>query len=186
MATDLKGKMSTKGLTGLLGDIRKNNNFIVHIEDITDNGNSLDLVIQQAFLPQVSLSVLEFRHGNDAKKLAGVASFQGGQITILDTLSRSEFDVLMDWFYQTYDQETGAIGLASEYKKTGYITEFAADGRYQRRWTVNGMFISAVNLGELNASDGSMKEVQVTIEIDPSPMQPEYFDESDTNFRSSN
>jgi hypothetical protein len=80
--------LSTKGLTGLLGDIRKNNNFIVHINDVTVDGNNIDLVIQQAFLPQVCLNVLEFRHGNDAKKLAGVATWQGGQITILDTLSK--------------------------------------------------------------------------------------------------
>jgi len=177
---DLTGKMSTKGLTGLLGDIRKNNNFIVHIEDITSAGNGLDLVIQEAFLPQVSLNPLEFRHGNDAKKLAGVASFEGGNITILDTLSRAELDVLMEWFYQTYNPETGAIGLASEYKKKGYVTEFAADGRYQRRWTISKMFISSINLGALNAAQGDMKEVQLTLQIDPSPMKPEYYDESDS------
>ena len=180
--TNLKGKMSTKGLTGLLGDVRKTNNFIVHIEDITDDGNSLDLVIQQAFLPQVSLNVLEFRRGNDAKRLAGVASFQGGSITILDTLSREEYDVLADWFAGTYDPETGAIGLASEYKKKGFITEFAADGRYQRRWTVNGMWISEFQPGALDASGSDMKQVAVTIQIDPSPMKPSYYDENDGNW----
>lgn len=179
---DARGKMSTKGLTGLLGDIRKNNNFIVHIEDITEDGNSLDLVIQQAFLPQVSLQTLEFRHGNDAKKLAGVATFQQGSLTILDTLSRNELDVLMDWFYSTYNPETGEIGLASEYKKSGYITEFAADGRYQRRWTVNGMFISEANFGSLDAASGEMKQIQLTIQIDPSPMKPTYYDEVDGNW----
>ena len=179
---DVKGKMSTKGLTGLLGDIRKVNNFIVHIEDVTEDGNSLDLVIQQAFLPQVSLQALEFRHGNDAKKLAGVASFQSGSMTILDTLSRAEYDALVDWFYDTYNPETGAIGLASEYKKSGYITEFAADGRYQRRWTVEGMFISDLQLGTLDAAGSDMKQVQLTIQIDPSPMKPEYYDEVDGNW----
>lgn len=182
MASDVRGKMSTKGLTGLLGDVRKTNNFIVHIEDITDDGNSLDLVIQQAFLPQVSLQSLEFRHGNDAKKLAGVATFQGGNITILDTLSRDEYDVLIDWFYDTYNPETGAIGLASDYKKSGFITEFASDGRYQRRWNVEGMFISDLQLGNLDASGTDMKQVQLTIQIDPSPMKPEYYDENDNNW----
>jgi len=179
---DVKGKMSTKGLTGLLGDMRKTNNFIVHIEDITSDGNSLDLVIQQAFLPQVSLNVLEFRHGNDAKKLAGVATFNSGTITILDTLSRAEFDVLMDWFYQTYDPETGAVGLASEYKKEGFITEFASDGRYQRRWEVKGMFISEFNPGALDAAGSDMKQISMTIQIDPSPMKPSYYDETDSNW----
>jgi len=174
--------LSTKGLTGLLGDIRKNNNFIVHINDITIDGNNLDLVIQQAFLPQVSLNVLEFRHGNDAKKLAGVATWQGGQITILDTLSRAELDVLLDWFYATYNPETGAIGLASEYKKNGYITEFASDGRYQRRWDVKGLWISEFNPGALDAASGDMKQIQLTIQIDPGNFKPTYFEEEDSSW----
>jgi hypothetical protein len=174
--------VSTRGLTGLLGDIRKNNNFIVHIEDITQDGNSLDLVIQKAFLPQVSLNVLELRHGNDAIKLAGVATWQGGQITILDTLSRVELDTLLEWFNQTYDTETGTIGLASEYKKVGYITEYASDGRYQRRWTVNGMWISDTNLGELDAESGDQKRVQFSIQIDPSPLKPKYYDSKDAEW----
>jgi len=179
---DVKGKMSTKGLTGLLGDVRKVNNFIVYIEDVTEDGNSLDLVIQRAFLPQVSLQPLEFRHGNDSKKLAGVASFQSGSITILDTLSRAEYDILVDWFYQTYNPETGAIGLADDYKKVGAIIEFAADGRYQRRWNIEGMFISEMQLGTLDASANDMKQVQLTIQIDPSPMKPQYYDEVDGNW----
>jgi hypothetical protein len=174
---NLNRNLSTKSLTKLLGDIRKDNNFIVHIEDITVDGNSLDLVIQQAFLPSVSLNVLEFRHGNDSKKLAGVASFTGGTLTILDTLSRAELDVLTEWFYQTYNSETGAIGLASEYKKTGYITEFAADGRFQRRWQVEGLFISEFNFGTLDAASGEMKQISVTLQIDPSPLRPSYIEE---------
>jgi hypothetical protein len=178
--------LSTKGLTGLLGDMRKQNNFIVSIIDVTDStedgGNNLDLVIQQAFLPQISLNVLEFRHGNDAKKLAGVASFTGGTLTILDTLSRKELDALMAWFYQTYNPETGALGLASEYKKNGRIIEFASDGRYRRTWDVKGLFISQFNPGTLDASSGEMKQISVEIQIDPSSMVPTYEDEFDTNY----
>lgn len=174
--------LSTRGLTGLLGDIRKNNNFVVHIEDITDDGNDLDLIIRQAFLPQVSLNPIELRRGNDAKMFAGVATWQGGQITIFDTLSRKELDTLLDWFHQTYDSDTGAIGIASEYKKQGYITEFAADGRYRRRWKVNGLWISDINLGDLDASSGDMKQLTFTLSIDPSPMRPEYDDSVDTSY----
>ena len=177
---------STKGLTlnNLLGDVRKNNNFVVHISNVTDtdDGQNLDLIIQKAFLPQVSLQVLELRHGNDSKKLAGVATWQGGQITILDTLSRKELDAVLDWFHQTYDTETGAIGLAKDYKKDGTITEYAADGRYAREWQVNGMWISDINLGELDAESGEQKRVQFTVQIDPSPLRPTYRDTEDTEW----
>lgn len=174
--------LSTRGLTGKLGDNRKQNNFVLHIEDITNEGNSLDLIIQQAFLPQVSLEALNLRHGNDSIKLAGVATWQGGQITIMDTLSRVELDTLLDWFNSTYDTETGALGLASEYKKDGYVIEYAGDRRYQRKWPIKGMWISSPNLGTLNAASGEMKELTFTIEIDPSPLKPEYYDPTDSSW----
>jgi len=177
-----KKVLATRGLTGKLGDSRRQNNFVLHIEDVTTDGNSLDLIVQQAFLPQVSLNVLNLQHGNDSIKLAGVASWQGGQITILDTLSRIELDTLLSWFGQTYDAVDGSIGLASEYKKGGYVTEYAGDRRYQRRWTIVGMWISTPNFGQLNAASGEMKEMSFTIEIDPSPLTPEYYDESDSTW----
>jgi hypothetical protein len=158
---------STKQLTGLLGDVRRTNNFVVTILDVTDNSD-LDLVIQQAFLPKVSLNVLELRRGNDALKFAGVASWEGGQITILDTLQRTELDAVLAWFKQTYNWKTREIGIASEYKKAGYISEFAADGRYMRKWPISGMWISNIDPGSLDAAQGEFKQITFTIQIDPS------------------
>ncbi|MFA5623407.1 MAG: hypothetical protein WC981_04220, partial [Candidatus Dojkabacteria bacterium] len=61
MANEVKN-LTTRALTKGLGDVRRTNNFVVFIEDITgsgDPGDSLDLIIQQAFLPKVSLQPLE-------------------------------------------------------------------------------------------------------------------------------
>lgn len=174
-------KFGTRGLTGLLGDVRRTNNFILTIAGINPDQN-LDLVIRRAFLPRVSLNPLDIRRGNDSIKLAGVASWQGGQITILDTLSRKELDAVLEWFNQTYDTETGAIGLASEYKKDGTITEYASNGRMVRQWTVNNMWISELNLGELSMADGTEKEIQLTIQIDPSPLKPIYSDPTEPTY----
>lgn len=164
-----------RSLTGLLGDVRRNNNFIVTISDVTDGlgetnlgVNNLELIIQKAFLPSVSLNVLDLRHGNDSKKFAGVASWKGGQITVIDVLSKDELQAVLAWFKNTYDWKTGEIGLASEYKKSGFITEYASDGRYTRKWPIEGMWISALEMGELDASSGEMKQISITIEIDPS------------------
>lgn len=176
-------------LTKLLGDVRRTNNFIVTITDITTIGeednptNSLELIIQQAFLPSVSLNVLELRHGNDAKKFAGVATWNGGQLTIIDVLNKDELQAVMAWFKKTYDWASGNIGLASEYKKMGYITEYASDGRYERQWQVEGMWISSLNVGELDAASGELKKVTMTIEIDPSTnFAPTYADSETTEY----
>lgn len=186
-----KKYLSTRALTGNLGDVRRTNNFVLTIDGVMD-GNNLDLIVQQAFLPQVSLQVLEFRHGNDAKKLAGVASWSGGTLTIMDVLSRHELDAILDWFDSIYKvpgtnvEDRGAmIGYAETfindagekvvgYKKTGTLKEFSGSGEFIREWPLEGMWISSLNFGDLDASRGDLKEISATVEIDPSPLRPKY------------
>lgn len=164
MSSKLSGRrLSNKNLM----DIRRDNNFIVSIENVTGDGNSLQLVITKAFLPKVSLDVLNIRHGNDAIKLAGVASWEGGTISFHDVLEESAFNTVMDWFKEIYDPETGKIGKASVYKKSGTIKEAAPDGTYVRTWDVHGMWISALDFGALDAAGGNTREISMTIQIDP-------------------
>jgi len=156
---------SVHNLTGNLGDVRRTNNFILSIDGL--EGSSLDLVVQKAFLPRLQLNVLELRHGNDAKKYAGVASWEGGQVTIWDTLSQLELDAVLAWYQSTYDWETGVIGNSAEYKKAGTIREYAANSQFIREWRLQGLWISELDLGELDASQGEMKQISFTIQIDP-------------------
>lgn len=173
-------RISTIGLTGLLGDVRRQNNFVLTIEEITENTN-LDLIVQQAFLPKVSIAPIELRHGNEAIKLAGAVSWEGGTITILDVISNKELEAINNWFDLIYNYKTGQIGFADKYKKTGYITEYAADGQYKRKWELNGMWIGELDPGQLNATSAEGKEISFTIHIDPSPTRPvEYGDEYKT------
>ncbi len=174
---------TTRQFTGLLGDVRKTNNFVVHITDITE-GNHLDLVIQNFPIPKVELSVIEVRHGNDALKFAGQATWTGGELRVIDTLSRDELDALLGWYEQTYNPNTGAIGLASEYKKNGYVSEFASDGRYIRSWPINGIWLSNLNPGDLDAGNAEAKYLSFTVQVDPGTYRPVYRDDIDESYNS--
>lgn len=180
MAKNKDKYYNTRGLKGLLGEVRRPNNFKVVINDIGADKANLELIMQRAFLPKVTLNPIELRHGNEALKFAGAASWEGGQITILDTLSKKELNLLLDWFNETYDTETGTLGLAKDYKKTATIYEYAADGRYVRSWPVEGAWISSVDLGTLDATSDALKEISFVIQIDPSPLRPKYEDEDTT------
>jgi hypothetical protein len=155
-------------LTDLLGEVRRDNNFIVTIEGVSTSAPKLELIVQQAFLPKVSLNVLNLQHGNDSKKFAGVATWEGGQLNIIDVLSQNELTALLAWFKQTYNWKKGTIGTAEKYKKKGYITEYASDGKYIRRWELEGMWISDFDFGQLDAQAGELKQIAATIQIDPS------------------
>lgn len=173
---------NTRGLKGLLGEVRRPNNFKIVIDDIGADKANLELIMQRAFLPKVTLNVIELRHGNEALKFAGAASWEGGQITILDTLSKKELNLLLDWFNDTYDTETGTLGLASKYKKTATIYEYAADGRYERSWPIEGAWISSPDLGTLDATSDALKELSFVIQIDPSPLRPKYKDDEEKGY----
>ena len=93
----------------------------------------------------------------------------------MDVLSPKELNTLLKWFKQTYDPETGTIGIASEYKKKGFISEYAADGRLERKWPVEGLWISDLDFGILDATNNSPKEITFTLQIDPPvKMEPDY------------
>lgn len=173
---------NTRGLKGLLGEVRRPNNFKVVIEGIGADEANLELIMQRAFLPKVTLNPIELRHGNEALKFAGAASWEGGQITILDTLSKTELNLLLDWFNETYDTETGTLGLAKDYKKTATIYEYAADGRYVRSWPIEGAWISSTDLGTLDATSDALKEISFVIQIDPSPLRPRYKDDEEDGY----
>jgi len=147
-------------------EIRRENNFILTIEGL--GKNNIDLFVMKAFLPKVSINVIDLRRGNDSLKFAGAATWQGGTLEILDTTDNETFQAIYNWFKQVYDSKKGGvIGKASEYKKTGYITEYIADGQEGRRWNLSGLWISDFDFGTLNAESADFKRVSLKIEIDP-------------------
>ena len=184
---------NTKHLQGALGDVRRTNHFRLFIEKVMDDKNDLDLIVQQAFLPQVSVGVLELRHGNDSKKLAGVATWNGGTITVLDTLKPNELDALLDWrdAVVNFDEDVGTyIGYADDfsvevsgnstsvvvtgYKRQGTLVEYTSNGKLVRQWTLNGLWPSEINLGDFDATRGDLRTISVTLQVDPSPLKPTY------------
>lgn len=161
----MANNMSTRGYTNLLGDIRRTNNFILEIEGVTED-NNLSLVVDRAFIPSLEIGVITLTHGNDSKTFAGQATWSGGQVVINDTLSQAELDAVEAWMKQVYNPERGTIGVAGEYKKQATLMEFAGDMKFQREWKFP-VWISSLDYGELDASNASMKQVSMTLQVDP-------------------
>lgn len=168
------GIATTKSFTNLLGDIRKTNNFVISIEDVTDTGNALTAVVTQAFIPALEIGVITLTHGNDSKTYAGQATWTGGNIVIQDVLNQAELDALIAWQEQVYDPATGAIGVAQDYKKQATLTEYAGNMKFIRRWEFP-VWISGLTFGELDAANANHKQVTATLQVDPpSTLRPVY------------
>lgn len=162
-----KYTIGSRGFTtnSLLGDVRKEGNFIMTIQDVTD-GTAIELVIDKAFIPYSDSEVLTLTHGNDSKTFAGRVTWTAGSITIHDTVSQAEADALVEWRTKVYNPKTGAVGLASEYKKLATITEFAGDFQYQREWQFP-VWPSQLQFGNLDSASSNLKQITVVFQMDP-------------------
>ena len=185
--------LSTRGYTKLRGDIRRTNNYIVTIEGLTDrNGEALDIstVTTNFTIPSVEVGVITLTHGNDSKTFAGQATWSAGQMVINDTLNRDEADALVDWFKRVYKinpNGDGVIGFANDvtdangevikgYKVNVRVEEYAGDLKF-RRVQNYPMWPSALNWGDLDASNAALKQVSLTLQVDPpAQIEPDYED----------
>ena len=114
----------------------------------------LILSIKSAFSPKTSVSVLEMQYGNTKTKFAGIPSYDNGTITWNDFYDYDTELILKAWQSAAFDDTTGAIGDAINYKRTAYLTMFSPSGRKARRWKLYNCWVSDVN-GDDFSNDGN-------------------------------
>lgn len=114
----------------------------------------LILSIKSAFSPKTSISVIEMQYGNTKTKFAGIPSYDSGTITWNDYYDYDTELLLKAWQAAAYDEVTGAVGDAIDYKRTAYLTMFSPSGRSARRWKLYNCWVSDVN-GDDFSNDGN-------------------------------
>lgn len=144
-------------------DFQRQNNFECIIGDL---GQDITLCVSKAFLPEVSLDVIEIPYFNGKAKMAGLSNFEAGSLEIRDAIGVDVEKKLYDWFKLGFDWETGKMSSASEYKKEISVIEYSGDGSISRTWTLKGCWISTFAPGELDYASGDLKVITLTIQYD--------------------
>ena len=160
---------------GGLGDIRRDNNFILVIHDLMED-NELELIIEKVPAPRETTQKIELRRGNDVINFPGGITHNLGTITVLDVLNPDEIDKLWTWWRSVYNPTTGQIYKASNFKKNGTIYEYASDGTCLRMWNLEGLFpLGSPQHGDFDASSsGSLKRVNLELSVDACDIIPVY------------
>lgn len=119
-------------------------------------------------LPKSSNGIIEVGFFNEKRKFAGNAVHDDLQFAFIDYLDLGTVKTLQAWRYQVYNPQTGAVGLAAEYKKTGEIEMFAPNGddATLRRWKLYGMWPSQFDAGEIDMSGEDVVRCNVTFTVD--------------------
>lgn len=124
------------------------------------------LSVSKAFLPEVSLDVVEIPYFNGKSKQAGLANFESGSLEIRDAIGADIEKILYDWFSLAFNFETGAMGFATEYKKDITLIQYSGDGSISRTWRLKGCWISTFSGGDLDYASGDLKVITLTIQFD--------------------
>jgi hypothetical protein len=126
----------------------------------------LEMALSTFPLPKTANGIIEHQHVNEKRKFAGTPTFDDLQVVYKDMVDVNIAQILQKWRYMVYNPETGQIGLASQYKKIGTITQFAPNGGFIRQWKLIGAWPSAFDAGDADLSGEDTVNISVTITID--------------------
>lgn len=119
-------------------------------------------------LPNENNDPLELPYGNEKVYAAGKANFDASALVLRDYVDQETRNAILRWRRLVYDPETGAVGLARDYKKRASIVLKGPDGStvYDREVELIGCWPQAVTAGTLDYSAGDPVQIEVTIQYD--------------------
>ena len=122
--------------------------------------------VDSSFVPHFTTNAIELKRGNNTMKFAGTPTFSNGQVKFTDFIGAGTKDLLMAWQRKVYNQETEKVGLASDYKLLGYLTEYTPDFQVVRTWKLIGCWISALSEDDYSHDSSDKHSITCTIEYD--------------------
>jgi hypothetical protein len=146
---------------------QRQNNWSLEITlDEADKDVIIASLVSSA-LPPESNDEVEIQYQNEKRYVAGQATFETIPLTLVDYVDVETRNAILRWRLQVYNPETGAIGLAKDYKKRGSIIMTAPDGSTERVCRLVGLWPSAVpNPGTLDMSGSDKVMIEVTLRYD--------------------
>ena len=110
--------------------------------------------------------MIEVNYLNEKRKFAGIASFDDLSVIFVDYVDKETAAILQRWFAQTYNADTGQVGMAKDYKKEGKVIQYSPDGQIEREYDIQGMWISAIDPGDADMASEDVLRVTCTFTID--------------------
>ena len=122
------------------------------------------ILVQKLKIPTVSVDSVEHGVANILNKTAGMVKIGDLELTKLKFQNKNE-SWAWDWLMDSSNQETGQVGLPTDYKKNGYIIHYDSDGEsVLEKWQVIGCWPKNIEIDELDkvSSDNMMEKVTLS------------------------
>jgi hypothetical protein len=156
---------------------QRKSNFALVINGIGDSADSLVLSVDNSNVPSIQIVDGKIKYFNETMKYAGsVAPFEDQTIQYRDFIDQNTFQLLSAWMQQVINFQTGAIGFAKDYKKTGDILLLppstpnpqapgaVQDSPYNNRmWNLVGIWPKQLKHDNVDAKDDGSSPMLITL-----------------------
>jgi|ERR1035437_1306217 hypothetical protein len=115
----------------------------------------IKLAVEKFTPPGATNEVIELPYLNEVVKVAGQGKWDNAEVVVRDMVDQPVFSSLMAWKKLVQDPETGNIGLASTYKKSGDLVLIGPDGADEKHYQMIGLWPSVVKGEQLDAAGGT-------------------------------
>lgn len=134
----------------------------------------LMLSVDSFTAPSLEIAQITTHYGNNSIKWAGKPEFPNSSLTINDYIGIGTEQIMAEWFRAAYNFENECVGLASDYKKTGYLIEYDPSGGQARVWRLDGCWLASFDLGEWSQEGNNQRKMKATLVYDR--IIPDYVD----------
>ncbi len=146
-------------------EVQRLNHFTVDIMGLL-NSEAVTLAVENANIPDTSLTPIELAHGNTKTKVAGQVAVVQQTLLVKDFILLDIENIIYRWHNEVYNYETGQIGWAEFYKKNGQLYLFSPDGEVMRSWSLQGLWPSSITWGDFTYEGGDKRQITLTLEVD--------------------
>lgn len=127
---------------------------------------TIRLAVNKATAPHFTQNEITINRGNTKTYFAGAIEYSEEPIDVIDYVGRSGKSVLMAWQRLSGDAKSGAVGNASEYKKTCELIEYTPSYEKVRSWILVGCWVKGLSENDFNHEQNDKKVVTATIRYD--------------------
>lgn len=154
-------------------EVQRQNNFrfIIDLSEISNgtslsSGDIIELACDTASLPNVQNEATELNYGNSTVKVAGMTSVDDVTVAVKDFIEPDVEQILWNWRLKVYNPQTGKIGWATNYKKSATIVQYGPNGECLRKWHLDGVWPTSLDLGDMDYSSADKKQISMTLSVD--------------------
>lgn len=137
------------------------NRFVLAIEGIDA------YMIKTAARPEITTEEIKLNWINSTRYVAGKTEFGEMSVTLIDYISPSTAQQVMEWARLCYEPVSGRAGYPDFYKRDIQLKILDPVGTVVQLWDYKGAWCKSINYGELSMEEGNaVQEITLGIRYD--------------------